>query len=201
MSKIDAMIQRGEGIVYMTTNLVNGKRYIGSHCGDPDSNYLGSGINLTHAIKKYGKENFERVVLYHGIGFREYEGFILAELDCANDDDYYNLTNDVYAGGPEHTLFKNGHEPWNKGTKGVMVPWNKGKTDIYSDETRKKMSEAKKKAGIRPPCRKGAKQPERSAEYRKKQSNAWTPERRAAASERMKKNNPNRRNNDATTIS
>lgn len=33
-----------------------------------------------------------------------------------------------------------GKTPWNKG----MPAWNKGKSDIYSDETKSKMSEAKK---------------------------------------------------------
>jgi len=44
-------------IIYKTTNLINGKFYVGK---DEKNNpeYLGSGINLNRAIKKYGKENF-----------------------------------------------------------------------------------------------------------------------------------------------
>jgi hypothetical protein len=34
--------------------------------------------------------------------------------------------------------------PWNKGKTGLQVPWNKNKKGIYSKETLKKMSEAKK---------------------------------------------------------
>lgn len=40
---------------YKTTNLINGKFYYGSGQFD---NYVGSGIALNDAIKKYGKENF-----------------------------------------------------------------------------------------------------------------------------------------------
>jgi len=44
-------------IIYQTTNLINGKFYVGKdERNKPD--YLGSGINLHRAIKKYGKENF-----------------------------------------------------------------------------------------------------------------------------------------------
>lgn len=35
-----------------------------------------------------------------------------------------------------------GNTPWNKGKKGCQTPWNKGKT--FSEETKKKMSEAQK---------------------------------------------------------
>jgi 5-methylcytosine-specific restriction endonuclease McrA len=34
-----------------------------------------------------------------------------------------------------------GRPAWNKGTKGVVKAWNKGKTGIFSDETRKSISE------------------------------------------------------------
>jgi group I intron endonuclease len=50
--------------VYITTNLVNGRQYIGSHCTDNiDDGYLGSGRYFVKAVKKYRKENFVREVL------------------------------------------------------------------------------------------------------------------------------------------
>lgn len=49
--------------IYLTTNILNGKQYIGSHRGDKEDNYLGSGLALKRAIKKYGKENFKRKIL------------------------------------------------------------------------------------------------------------------------------------------
>lgn len=51
-------------IIYKTTNLINGKIYVGLHSTDNvDDNYLGSGWILKSAIKKYGRENFKREVL------------------------------------------------------------------------------------------------------------------------------------------
>ncbi len=54
-------------IVYKTTNLINGKIYIGVHDnGDKEGfdGYLGSGTLILKAIKKYGKENFIRETLH-----------------------------------------------------------------------------------------------------------------------------------------
>ena len=53
------------GIIYKTTNLVNGKIYIGKarQKRTLDARYLGSGILLKKALAKYGKENFKREVI------------------------------------------------------------------------------------------------------------------------------------------
>ena len=48
------------GYIYLTTNLVNNKKYVGMHKSayfDPD--YKGSGKILWQAIRKYGWENFK----------------------------------------------------------------------------------------------------------------------------------------------
>ena len=54
------------GYIYLTTNLINNKKYIGMHkyngC-DIDPNYLGSGIHIKRAIEKYGKDNFKCEIL------------------------------------------------------------------------------------------------------------------------------------------
>lgn len=50
--------------VYLTTNLINGKQYIGSHKSiNENDDYLGSGILILKAIKKYGVLNFKREIL------------------------------------------------------------------------------------------------------------------------------------------
>lgn len=52
-------------VVYETTNLVNGKYYIGVTDSTKETfkQYLGSGRKLKQAIKRYGKENFNRVII------------------------------------------------------------------------------------------------------------------------------------------
>lgn len=52
-------------LVYKTTNMVNGKYYIGSHeTENKFDSYLGSGTILAKAIKKYGKSVFVRHILF-----------------------------------------------------------------------------------------------------------------------------------------
>lgn len=47
------------GYIYLTTNLLTGKIYIGQHHAEQFStSYIGSGTMLRKAIKKYGKQNF-----------------------------------------------------------------------------------------------------------------------------------------------
>lgn len=53
-------------IVYKTTNIINGKFYIGVHATKNVSDkYLGSGSLLKKAINKYGTDNFVREVLHY----------------------------------------------------------------------------------------------------------------------------------------
>lgn len=49
-------------IIYKTTNLINGKFYIGKDIKN-DPTYLGSGILLNKAIHKYGIKNFNKEIL------------------------------------------------------------------------------------------------------------------------------------------
>jgi group I intron endonuclease len=49
-------------IIYKTTNNINGKFYIGQDSNN-DPEYLGSGVLLNKAIKKYGRDNFTKEIL------------------------------------------------------------------------------------------------------------------------------------------
>ena len=51
--------------VYITTNLLNGKQYVGDHSTDnKNDTYLGSGRPyFSRAVKADGKENFKREIL------------------------------------------------------------------------------------------------------------------------------------------
>lgn len=47
------------GYIYKTTNIINGKIYIGQKKGEFNPCYRGSGILIKKAIEKYGKTNFK----------------------------------------------------------------------------------------------------------------------------------------------
>ena len=52
--------------IYLTINLINGKKYIGKRscdCDISEDTYLGSGKYLKRAFKKYGKENISKTLL------------------------------------------------------------------------------------------------------------------------------------------
>ena len=53
------------GYIYKTIDLVNNKIYVGKKKGSFDPKYLGSGIVLVNAVKKYGASNFVvEVIVY-----------------------------------------------------------------------------------------------------------------------------------------
>lgn len=82
-------------IVYKTTNLINGKFYVGVHKQTEDHStfdgYYGSGKVLNHAIAKYGQENFERVVLKSGLSKQEAYSLERELLSLASRKVCYNL--------------------------------------------------------------------------------------------------------------
>lgn len=73
-------------IIYKTTNLINGKIYIGKDSINRND-YLGSGVLIKRAIKVYGKNNFKKEILQECKDLNELN---LAEIYWIN---FYNSTN------------------------------------------------------------------------------------------------------------
>lgn len=81
-------------IVYLTTNLVNGKQYIGSSNFKDDS-YFGSGTDISKALKKYGKHNFTKEIIWEGDADLKFdiEQTLLEYFNVKDDKNFYNRTN------------------------------------------------------------------------------------------------------------
>lgn len=82
-------------LVYRTTNIINGKTYVGYHkTYNIDDGYLGSGTLIKKAIEKYGPENFSREILKKfssSAEAEEYEATIVNK-EFVLRDDTYNLS-------------------------------------------------------------------------------------------------------------
>ena len=85
--------------VYKTTNLFNNKIYIGLHATeDINDDYLGSGVFLKKAIKKYGYQEFKKEILFV---FNNKHEMIKKEKELVTEDfilrkDTYNMSKGGY---------------------------------------------------------------------------------------------------------
>lgn len=86
------------GFIYITTNNINGKKYIGqkSYHKSNWKTYLGSGIHLKRAIDKYGKENFSREIIEECSTKEELderEIYWISFYNAVESDLFYNIAN------------------------------------------------------------------------------------------------------------
>lgn len=90
------------GYIYITTNNLNNKKYIGRHkSSEFDSSYYGSGKIITQSIEKNGLENFTVKILepVNGVStvcesleqLCDAEEYYIDYYDCVNSKEYYNL--------------------------------------------------------------------------------------------------------------
>ena len=140
--------------IYMTTNLINGKKYVGRCSKDSswDAGYIGSGKLLKQAILKYGRENFVREILEelpNTSSLREaidLEKSWLLKLNCKNSLNFYNMSDNTggMGAGDKHSeetkkkikesmarLYGDNGLPaeWRENVANAVkgrTPWNKG---------------------------------------------------------------------------
>lgn len=99
--------------IYLTINLITSEKYIGKHYGELDDDYLGSGTILRRAIAKYGKENFQRIILYisqdndeNNLKEQEY----IKIFNAVQNPEFYNLAPGGDGGDIFHSLSKERQE-------------------------------------------------------------------------------------------
>jgi group I intron endonuclease len=95
-------IWRNKMFIYLTTNKINNKKYIG-YCTRDDDSYMGSGKLIMAAFNKYGKDNFERIILEECNSIDELslaEKRWIKQYDAVNSDEFYNLSEGGYGGNP-----------------------------------------------------------------------------------------------------
>jgi group I intron endonuclease len=160
-------------IIYKTTNLANGKIYIGR---DKNNNpaYLGSGKILHLAFQKYGLENFNKEILEvceSVEDLNEREKYWISFYDSTNRSFGYNIAlggngGDTISNHPNKDLIRQKHSEWmqeNNPTRGrkksedEIERWKDSFVGKYKGEnspnfgkkrngdSKIKMSEAKKK--------------------------------------------------------
>lgn len=128
--------------VYKITNTINGKIYIGKHSTDDlEDGYMGSGVRLHKAYKKYGLVNFKKEVIdYYNSEeeLKQGEIFYIAKFNSTDPNVGYNLTygGDGFGVFTDETLKKISESLKGKET------WNKGKH--HSDETIQKIRQSLK---------------------------------------------------------
>lgn len=122
-------------IVYKTTNLLNGKIYVGKDSKN-NPNYLGSGVLLAKALRKHGRQNFIKETLCYCNSIEELnekEIFYIESLNSRNSKIGYNV---AFGGEGNDHFRKTGKDNHNFGL-------------VRSDELRNRIRA--KKLGVKTP--------------------------------------------------
>ena len=129
--------------IYKITNLINKKIYVGKSL-IPNENYYGSGLQITAAIEKYGKENFSKEILEECSPdlLDQQEIYWIERLDACNPLIGYNIS----AGGTGgNHYWKSLDEAGKCELREKISKAKTGATINYTDEQRKNVKAGLKK--------------------------------------------------------
>lgn len=116
--KPNSDITNPHGYIYITTNLVNNKKYLGKHSKQKlDKHYLGSGIAIMEAVQKYGRNNFISEPIEWCDSpekLDERELWWTQFLEVVKSDQYYNEIEGGtgYQGGELHPFYGGKNHPF-----------------------------------------------------------------------------------------
>ncbi len=126
------------GYIYLTTNKINNKKYIGQHKSNKhDKRYLGSGRIILDAIQKYGRDNFILEILEWCSSpeqLNEREKYWISKHNAVLDENYYNLDRGG-KGSHQYTCVEETKEKLSNAASGRIVINNGDDIKhIYPDE-------------------------------------------------------------------
>jgi len=136
-------------VVYLTTNLINNRKYIGVDKNN-NNNYYGSGKIIKEAIKKYGADNFKKETLEYNDDLKyiyEMEKYWIEKYDAVNSNDFYNIS----GGGKGGDMLKSGDsiKRWQDGiAKSIQTTMEKRTGKNYSEIYGERSNEEKEKRRI-----------------------------------------------------
>lgn len=134
------------GYIYKTTNLINGKIYIGKKKGDFNPNYKGSGTALWNAINKYGWDNFKVEFLcpcFSPEELNEEERILIAHFDSrVKQGKGYNISEGGDWGDISEGLSEEDNKRWRQNiSKACAGKRNGFYGRKHTEESRKLISE------------------------------------------------------------
>ena len=148
------------GWIYLTTNIVNGKIYVGKHEISKDkkvnANYIGSGELFKRALKKYGKENFKRKILrlcyslhelriWEHVYIVKYKSYIRSiGYNIAKGDVNTSEYNPAKAPEVRKKISESQLKYWKDNPKAKIILSKRRKGQKASEITKKKLSESHK---------------------------------------------------------
>lgn len=131
--------------IYKITNKINNMKYIGKRsckCPIEEDKYMGSGVLIKRAIKKYGIENFEKEIIEvcdsETIAYEREKQWI-KHLNAVKSRDYYNIKDGGYGNTKEDVLryFNNMSEEKRKIRSYKLSLANKGENNCMYGKTGK----------------------------------------------------------------
>jgi hypothetical protein len=132
-------------IIYRTTNLVNGKFYVGMHSTDNlDDGYMGSGKRILYSLNKWGKANHSFEIVEH---LNSRKDLAKREEEIINEEFLTNpLCMNLKLGGQGGFDHFSTEQLLSACSKGGKAQWDRRKDDpIFDSEVRAKKSSSQKK--------------------------------------------------------
>ena len=128
-------------LIYKITNNLNGRIYVGLHQTlDENDDYMGSGKLIIEDIKKLGRENFTKEILYKCSSAEEMERMeeAIVTPEFLNGDVYNQMPGGKY-GSPDRNGLSFLGKTHDEKTRIKIGESSKGRT--FSEKVRKKLSE------------------------------------------------------------